>query len=288
MPIQFTCPHCNKQMVVAEQYGGQSGPCQGCGKPITIPLPKMGFAPPQPAGGSGGMTVLAVLGIVALVLLVLCGGGAGTLFFVARSSMRPVQQRLQATNNMKQIALALHNYHDVWQKLPPAVVNDADGKPLYSGRVLLLPYLEQSPLYDAWDKNKAWDSPENLSLSQQLLPVFQHPSDGDNTNACDFLFITGPGTVFDESKPASRFADITDGTSNTIFLAEARGAGLRSWAEPRELAQNGKGATPSGHDPKLILVGYCDGSVQAMETARFQSLVRQLTTRSGGEVIPQP
>lgn len=234
------------------------------------------------------MTVLAVLGIVALVLLVLCGGGAGALFFVARSSMRPVQQRLQATNNMKQIAIALHNYHDTWNALPPAVVNDADGKPLYSGRVLLLPYLEQSPLYDAWDKNKAWDSPENLSLAEQLLPVFQHPSDSANSSACDFLFITGPGTVFDSPKGAARFADVHDGLSNTIFLAEARGAGLHSWAEPKEIAPNGKGATPSGHDPKLILVGYCDGSVQSMDAAQFQTLLLPLSTRSGGEVVPRP
>lgn len=288
MPINFSCPHCKKQMVVADQYGGQTGPCQACGKSITIPHAMAGFAPPQPVSGSGGMTVLAVLGIVALVLLLLCGGGGAALFFVARSTMRPAQQRMQAQNNMKQIAIALHNYHDTWNSLPPAVVNDADGKPLYSGRVLLLPFLEQSPIYDAWDKNKAWDSPENQALSQKLLPVFQHPSDSANASACDFLFVTGPGAVFDSSQGAARFADIHDGLSNTIFLAEARGSGLQSWAEPKEIAPDGKGAVPSGHDPNQILVGFCDGSVQAMPSTQLQSLLRPLSTRSGGEVVPRP
>ena len=54
----------------------------------------------------------------------------------------------QCPNNSKQIALAIHNYHDVHGCLPPAYVPDQDGKPMHSWRVLILPYLEDSGLYE--------------------------------------------------------------------------------------------------------------------------------------------
>jgi hypothetical protein len=50
-------------------------------------------------------------------------------------------------NSLHQIALALQNYHDEYGVFPPAVVTDATGKPLYSGRVLLLPFLEEEALF---------------------------------------------------------------------------------------------------------------------------------------------
>ena len=53
----------------------------------------------------------------------------------------------QQKNNLKQIALAMHNYHDVHRTFPPAYQADASGKPLLSWRVLILPYLEQDALY---------------------------------------------------------------------------------------------------------------------------------------------
>ena len=60
---------------------------------------------------------------------------------------RAAARRMQSMNNMKQLSLALLNYHDTYGQLPPAVVTDANGKPLYSGRVLLLPFFEQAPLW---------------------------------------------------------------------------------------------------------------------------------------------
>jgi len=62
------------------------------------------------------------------------------------------------------------------QCFPPAVVTDADGKPLYSGRVLLLPYLEQEALYNAFIKDEPWDGPANKLVTQQTLEFFTDPS----------------------------------------------------------------------------------------------------------------
>ena len=60
-------------------------------------------------------------------------------------------------NNLKQIGLAFHNYADAYRSFPPAVIYGPDGKPWHSWRVLLLPFLEQQPLYEQYDFSQPWD-----------------------------------------------------------------------------------------------------------------------------------
>src|SRR5262249_18476914 len=131
--------------------------------------------------------------------------------------------------------LALLNYQEVYGSLPPAYVTDAEGKKLYSWRVLILPYLEQPALYEAFDKTKAWNSPENAALSHQIIPVFESP--GDPGELCSYFAIAGRGTAFEGSK-AIGFRDVTDGLSNTICVVEARNTG-HTWAEPYDIDLDG-------------------------------------------------
>ena len=60
---------------------------------------------------------------------------------------------MQCGNNLKQIGIALHTYHDEYKSLPPAYVCDESGKRMHSWRVLLLPYMEQQELYKKYDVN---------------------------------------------------------------------------------------------------------------------------------------
>src|SRR5262249_11555843 len=156
MPIAYSCPHCGKQFSVAEQYAGQTGPCASCGKPITIPLAVGGqaFGPParQTGVGTGGAGANGIGGAVAAVSMVACGGVLVALLLPAVQAAREAARRMQAGNHLKQLGLALQIYHDAYGEFPPAVVSDPNGRPLYSGRVLLLPFLEQKPLYDQFDK----------------------------------------------------------------------------------------------------------------------------------------
>ena len=78
------------------------------------------------------------LGIVVLVLLLLFA----CLLPGVVSHARPAARRMQCGNNIKQLCLALHNYHDHYGSFPPAITYDAAGVPLHSWRVLLLPWLE--------------------------------------------------------------------------------------------------------------------------------------------------
>ncbi len=292
MPISYACPHCGKQFTVADQYAGQTGPCAACGQTITIPGAPGGFpgpgqgynyAPPRASGGGiGAGTVALIVALAVLVLMCPCGVA---LLLPAVQAAREAARRSQSSNNLKQIAIALHNYHDTHREFPPAVVTDANGQPLYSGRVLLLPYLEQKPLYDAFDKSQAWNSPANMALSQSMIPVFVDPSAGTPTpGQCNYAFLTGTGAMFEAGKP-SRMSVIIDGTSNTIALVEVQHA-ASSWAEPTGLDIGQLGGTlPPGSHPGGNLVVLADGSVRFISKTVNPQTLQSLMTRNGQEPV---
>ena len=74
-------------------------------------------------------------------------------------------------NNLKQIGLAMHNYHDARGRLPAAYTVDKDGKPLLSWRVLILPYTEEAALYKEFHLDEPWDSEHNKNLIARMPAV---------------------------------------------------------------------------------------------------------------------
>src|SRR5262245_28651730 len=285
MPIPYTCPHCGKQFSVADQYAGQTGPCAACGKPITVPLAGGGYAYAPQAGTSGGGGGMLALVIAIVGCLVVCGGITVALLLPAVQAAREAARRAQSSNNLKQIGLALHNYHDVFGTFPPAVVTDDDGKPLYSGRLLLLPFLSQTAVYDQFDKSKAWNSPENIALSQTVIPVFVDPSSANSpAGQTDYLFVSGKGAVFEADK-MTKLSEITDGTSNTIVVVEVKNSGI-NWAEPRDLTIGQPMSLPAGNHPGGNNVLYADGSVRFMSKSTGTTVIRAIATKDGGEILP--
>ena len=86
--------------------------------------------------------VVAVAMVSPLGAVFLCSG----VVHLLRLSGQEAGFQLLCRNNMKQIALALHHYHDAFGAFPPAYVPDEDGRPMHSWRVLILPFLEQQAL----------------------------------------------------------------------------------------------------------------------------------------------
>ena len=84
-------------------------------------------------------------------------------------------RRAQSMNNLKQFALAMHNYHDTNGKFPAASSFDKDGKPLLSWRVHVLPYLEQAELYKQFHLDEPWDSEHNKKLIEKMPNVLASP-----------------------------------------------------------------------------------------------------------------
>jgi len=290
MPIAFTCPHCGLQTNVADEYAGQTGPCAGCGKSITVPSP----AQPAPYGPPPAKrpTPVALIVVLSLVVLLFCSGLPIALLLPAVQAAREAARRTQCSNNLKQLALAMHNYHDAYGCFPPAYVADENGRPMHSWRVLLLPYLEQQALYERYHFDEPWDSPANLALAQTVIETFRCPSDavgsGPETN---YVMITGPGTLYDGDEPTS-FRKITDGTSNTIMIVEVAGSGI-NWLEPRDLdvqqlpsqinAPGGQGIQSS--HPGGANVAFCDGSVRFLsETIDPRTLQNLITIDDGNPV----
>ncbi|MGL4593800.1 MAG: DUF1559 domain-containing protein, partial [Thermoguttaceae bacterium] len=160
----------------------------------------------------------AIIGIQAAILL------------PAVQAARSAAGRMQCTNNLKQIVLAFHNYHDIYNGFPPLYTVDADGKPLHSWRVLLLPLMEQAALYEQIRFDEPWNSEYNSQFHDKMPAVFACPDMSprfavDAKNRCNYSVIAG-----EVLKPAKRagvrvgdtMAVIQDGTSNTVAVAEVR------------------------------------------------------------------
>ena len=155
------------------------------------------------------------------------------LLLPAVQSAREAARRMQSMNNLRQIGLAMHNYESVYLKLPLRVSKDANGKPLLSWRVALLPYLEQSALYEQFHLDEPWDSEHNLKLLDKMPAVYAHPSYVGPRGQTVYLAPYYSDTIWNQSNPS--FQNITDGLSNTIAFFEASDDHAVPWTKPEDL-----------------------------------------------------
>ncbi len=211
---------------------------------------------------------------------------AAAAFVEATATAQGANERMKSTNNLKQIGLALHNYHDTYGSFPPAAVLSKDGKPLLSWRVLMLPYLENDALYKEFKLDEPWDSDHNKKLLAKMPKVFA-PVKGEVKDSTFYRGLVGGGAFFEEKKKI-RIAEITDGTSNTIMVVEAGDA--VPWTKPDELPYD-----PDKPLPKLggLFDGdfnalFADGAVRFLKKSIDEKVLRGIITRAGGEVVRIP
>src|SRR5439155_26207053 len=104
--------------------------------------------------------------VIVSLLVVVCGGGLIGGVMLSTNRIRDAADRLNSSNNLKQIALGIHNFNDSANELPGNSYGQ-DGKPLLSWRVHILPYVEEDLLYQQFKLNEPWDSPNNIRLLNQ-------------------------------------------------------------------------------------------------------------------------
>ena len=273
-----TCPAC------AEQIPDDAATCVHCG----ISLHE--YAPGERRKTSKSLIVgLIIAGV--LGFLVICAGVVAipmALVIPATQQAREAARRSQCKNNLKQIGLALHNYHDTYGALPPAFVADKDGKPMHSWRVLILPFLDQAALYNEIDFSEPWDGPKNSRLLARMPAVYRCPSSptsGPETNTA-YAGVFGKQCIFRGSDPVA-FKEITDGTSSTLMVGEVAKSNI-PWMKPEDIdvalypaigTAGGFGSDHAGGAHFLM----ADGSVHFLSTTRTPESMQALFTRDGND-----
>jgi beta-lactamase regulating signal transducer with metallopeptidase domain len=185
-------------------------------------------------------------------------------------------------NNLKMLALAVHNYHDVFQRIPPAVVIGPDGKTPHSWRVELLPYVNGGArLYAAYHQNEPWDSPANKKILEQMPDVFRSPYDDPKSLNSGYYFLAGPDTA-----AGATFREIRDGLSNTFLFVTAK----RNipWTKPEDIPFDSTQPVPTlgGFVPGEFAAAMCDGAAYRFQIDRVQNQLKWLIMRNDGNPIP--
>jgi len=165
-----------------------------------------------------------VLGIVGVLI---------SLFLPTTRRVRIAARRTQCRNNLKQIGLALHNYHDAYQAFPPGYTVDSTGKPLHSWRTLILPYLDQRDLFETIDLSKPWDDPVNATAYETNMNIYQCPSVAElRPGHTTYLGLVGLDRCF-LSTESRKLSDFTH-TSGTLVATEVSPEDAVHWMAPQD------------------------------------------------------
>src|SRR5262245_1460172 len=125
------------------------------------------FRPVRRGETDNKTVIIIVLSVIAGIALLGCVCVVPALLLPAVQKAREAARRTQSQNNLKQIGLAMYNYHDTLAMFPPSGIYGEDGTAYHSWQTMILPYIEQQTLYNQIDFNVPWTDPRNA-------PAFQH------------------------------------------------------------------------------------------------------------------
>ncbi len=242
------CPHCE------ESIPGGLSRCPECDGPLRRkkrPAPgsalpaipksrsksKSGAKPRREPPASRSNTPLIIGLGLGTALLLMVG-----LFFLLKgksetpkenvAASTPLEDRQQTRNRLKQLGLAMHNYHDVYVQFPPGGIYNAQGKAFHGWQTSILPFMDQAPLYKKIDFNLPWDHPKNVANFQHELPMYCRESEEPRKNDQGLGLSHWAASQYLMSQNSSmKIHDVTDGTSNTLLLGEVAGD-FKPWGHP--------------------------------------------------------
>ncbi len=202
-------------------------------------------------GRRGGFTLIELLVVIAIIAVLIA------LLLPAVQQAREAARRSQCKNNLKQLGLALHNFHDTFNRFPAGTNPDiepwktpgsTDANYGSNWKIFILPYIDQAPIYGKWQFNTSsgYSNSNNITplLAKNMISVYRCPSStlpdfstrwhqtmytsytalSGSTGDATAYAAAGGGLVSDKgvlgNKSMTKIKDITDGTSNTIMVGE--------------------------------------------------------------------
>ena len=256
-----------------------------------------------------GFTLIELLVVIAIIAVLIA------LLLPAVQAAREAARRIHCTGNLKQVGLALHGYHDAhntfpaggWIPLgfPPSPPN------LHIGwSAVILPWLEQRPLYDGLNLSLRYDHPANLTAGSTVLSIYLCPTEprkdirrGGYGDA-DYGGMYGERLLTSNNPPggpmifnrAIGIVEYTDGTSQTIQVGEAPEAIHAMWVHGQNVFDQAApinarpplefGEELASRHPGGVNILFGDGSVRFLKDTTPNPILAALCTRAGAEIIP--
>jgi hypothetical protein len=207
----------------------------------------------------------------------------------AAHAARSAAARGMAMSQLKAIGLAMYNFlnKNPTKAFPNAASRDADGKPLLSWRVHLLPHLGHKDLYDQFHLDEPWDSPHNRKLIEKIPAAYRLADTKPALGKTCIAIPVGDDAAFPAGRGLSS-KEFTDGTSKTLIAVELDDAHAVTWTAPDDLPFDPEQPLHRlGHhygDGFLALVG--DGSARFISATADPKLLRALFSPAKGDLVP--
>ncbi len=229
------------------------------------------------------------------------GGTPGTLMGTmgigmvpASMQVRRAARRVEAANNMRQVMLAMHNYHDANGAFPGRFSKNDDDEQLLSWRVHLLPYLEESDLYAEFNLDEPWDSENNKALIEKMPQCYFHPAARTEEGKTVYVVPQGEGSAITDPSDSGTpkgigLGQIADGSSNTGVIFEASAENAVVWTQPEDFKwediEDPVAALFGDWDGDGVNIAFGDGSVQFINKEKLREFIDKLITIDDGEAI---
>ena len=209
----------------------------------------------------------------------------------AVQQVRGAARRTASMNNARQLALASLNFESAYMSFPAKYTVDGKGKKLLSWRVHILPFVEESKLYEQFKLDEPWDSDHNKKLIEKMPKLLRSPMSSAKPGMTVYRSFGGKAAVLAEPKKPNSpqgsvgFGKITDGSSNTALLVETSDELAQVWTKPDEGVTADDIKKIFGTYPGGTIFTMCDGSVHFVNENIDKASLKNLMERNDGNII---